>query len=195
MVNILFPGAVNFNSFHGCLKCTIVGKHHKDLRTNVFPIAKAPSRTDFGYRNRIYKGHHQTYRTREEGRVIDIFVETPLLRLPIDMVEDIIVGDSLHLLLGITKKLLTLYKDGQIYHKKWSPETINSIDKILNTIRLPLEIQRHFRGLNYLCRWKASECGSFLNYVGIVILEAFLDDEHFQNFANLFCAVTISSSD
>lgn len=142
MFNISIPGAVNFNSFNGCLKCTIVGKHHKDLRTSVFPITKAPSRTDFGYRNRIYKGHYQTYRTREEGKVIDIFVETPLLRLPIDMVEDIIVSDSLHLLhLGITKKLLTLYKDGQKYHKKWSPETIISIDKILNTIKLTVEIR------------------------------------------------------
>lgn len=136
------------------------------------------------------------YKTRENGKVKMVFVDTPLLKLPIDIVEDVIVGDSLHLLhLGITKKLLSIYKDGHFYHKKWSVETVSTIDKILTTVKLPLEIHRQGRGLLNLTHWKASECASFLNYIGIAILPEFIDKEHYENFANLFCAVTICSSE
>lgn len=126
----IFLGTANFNAFNGCLKCSIVGHHQKELHMNVFPTALASKRTDSGFRNRIYEGHHQTYKTRENGKIKMFFVETPLLQLPIDIVEDIIVSDSLHLLhLGITKRLLTIYKDGHLYHKKWSSETVSTIDK------------------------------------------------------------------
>lgn len=189
-------GTANFNSSHGCLKCTIVGNHQKELHTNVYPTTIAPKRTDSGFRNKIYDGHHQTYKTRENAKLKMVFVETPLLRLPMDIIEDVIVSDSLHLLhLGITKKLLTIFRDGQLHHKKWSMETVSTIDKILSTVKLPLEIHRQGRGLQHLSHWKASECASFLNYIGIAILPEFIDKQHYENFTNLFCAVTICSSD
>lgn len=188
---------MNFNAFHGCLKCSVVGERQSELHINVFPTKAAPKRTDTGFRNKAYEGHHQMYTVRENGKTKKVYVETPLLRLPIDMVEDVIVSDSLHLLhLGITKKLLSIYKDGQKHHKKWSADTTTAeFDKILNTIKLPVEIHRQVRGLHYLSHWKASECGSFLNYIGIAILSEFVDKCQFENFANLFCAVTICSND
>ncbi|XP_065084050.1 uncharacterized protein LOC135706363 [Ochlerotatus camptorhynchus] len=98
-------GSVNFTSFHGCLKCITVGERSNDLPVNIFPVTNASKRTDEGYRNRSYGEHHQVYKVRENGKLKQIFVATPLRRLPIDMVEEIIVSDSLHLLhLGITKK-------------------------------------------------------------------------------------------
>ncbi|XP_065072801.1 uncharacterized protein LOC135697134 [Ochlerotatus camptorhynchus] len=87
-------GSVNFNSFHGCLKCTTVGERSNDLRVNVFPVSNAPKRTDEGYRNRSYGEHHQVYKVRENEKLKKIFVATPLLRLPIDMAEDIIVCNT-----------------------------------------------------------------------------------------------------
>lgn len=47
-------GTVNFNAFHGCLKCTIVGERSNDLHVNVYPVAEAPKRTDEGFRYRLY---------------------------------------------------------------------------------------------------------------------------------------------
>lgn len=195
-LNLTISGTANFNAFHGCLKCTVVGERQNDLHINVFPTTAAPKRTDLEFRNKAYGAHHQVYKVLENGKSKKVYVETPLLRLPLDIVEDVIVSDSLHLLhLGITKKLLSIYKDGQIHHKKWSPDTVIAIDKLLNTIKLPVEIHRQVRGLHYLSHWKASECGSFLNYIGIAILSEFIDKAQFENFTNLFCAVTICSND
>lgn len=136
------------------------------------------------------------YKIQENGKSKKVYVETPLLQLPIDTIEDVIVSDSLHLLhLGITKKLLSIYKEGHLYYQKWPPNTVAAVDKVLNSIKLPMEIHRQVRGLQYLSHWKASECGSFLNYIGIAILPEFIDKAQFKNFANLFCAVTICSND
>lgn len=118
---------------------------------NVYPTTMAPKRTDCGFRDRIYDGHHQTYKTRENAKLKIVFVEAPLLRLPMDMIEDVTVSDSLYLLhLGITKKLLTILRDGHLHHQKWSMETVSTIDKILSTLKLPLEIHRKGRGLQHL---------------------------------------------
>lgn len=177
------------------MKCTTVGEHSRDLRTNVYLVAEAPKRTDEGFRNRSYGEHHQVYKIKENGKFQKIFIESPLLRLPIDIVEDVIVSDSLHLLhLGITKKLLTIYKEGQKHYAKWSKTATESIDNILSNIRLPSEIHRKVRGLRFLCHWKASECASFLNYIGIALLKHFVDEKHYENFVNLFYAITICSS-
>lgn len=169
--------------------------HSSELRVNVFPVSIAPKRTDEGFRNRSYIEHYQVYKKRETGKLKKIFVVSPILRLPIDVIEDVIVSDSLHLLhLGITKKLLTMYKEGQMYYTKWSKTTTERIDDILSHIKLPCEIHRRMRGLRSLCHWKASECASFLNYVGIALLKHFVDKQHYTNFVNLFYAITICSS-
>lgn len=141
--------------------------------------------------------HHQVYKTSANRKVTKVPIVTPLLKLPIDMVEDVIVADSLHLLhLGTMKNLLLIYKDG---HKiadnvKWSPGNIEQISTMLNQLKLPMEFHRKSRGINMLCHWKASECAVFLNYIGIALLRHFLTEEHYQNFVILFCATTICST-
>lgn len=163
---------------------------------NSYPLALASKRTDEGYRNKLYEGHLQVYRYKDNGKITQKYVETPLLRLNIDLVEDVIVADSLHLLhLGGMKKLLTIYKEGNAYQRKLATSTVSEINAILSQIKLPVEIHRPMRSLDYLCRWKGTELGSFLNYVGVAILEPFLPKDHYENFLNLFCATTICSSD
>ncbi|XP_065088016.1 uncharacterized protein LOC135709552 [Ochlerotatus camptorhynchus] len=106
-------GVVNFNSHHGCMKCCTIGQHSTLLRTNIFPRTFAPKRTDAAFRSGMYDEHYQIYKTRENGKLKRTPVVSPLLQLPIDIVEDVIVADSLHLLhLGITKRLILAYKDG-----------------------------------------------------------------------------------
>lgn len=91
----------NFNAQNGCLKCTTVGEYSYTSHCNFFPQTESTKRTDAGFRNKIYGSHHKT--------------DSPLLKLPIDMIEDIPVGDSLHLIdLGIMKKCLIGWRDGKI---------------------------------------------------------------------------------
>lgn len=125
-------------------------------------------------------------------------VVSPLLKLPIDMVQDVIVSDSAHLLhLGITKRFLEAYKNGHdgCPGCKWSKSDVEKMSIILNETKLPVEIHRAQRGLDVLSHWKASECAVFLNYVGISLLKHFLVDEHYINFVRLFAATTICSTD
>lgn len=194
----LFLGTVNFNSLHGCLKCCTVGVHSTLVRTNIFPQTLAPKRTNEGFRGGEYDDHYQVYKVREGGKLKRITVVSPLLKLPIDMVEDVIVSDSLHLLhLGITKRLLISYKDGHngLEIKKWSNSEIEHISTTLKSIRLPVEIHREVRGIDCVGHWKGTECASFLHYIGIILLKHYINEDHFNNFANLFCAVIICSAD
>ena len=65
--------------------------------TQIF--SRGPKRTNNGFRNTIYGSHHK--------------FDSPLLQLPIDMVQDFPISDSLHLIdLGITKRCLTGWRDG-----------------------------------------------------------------------------------
>lgn len=114
------------------------------------------------------------------------------------MIQDIVVSDSLHLLhLGVMKRLLTTYRDGQLGFDgtTWSKETRIEIDNILHNTKTPKEFHRSMRGLCDLPHWKASECAVFLNYVGLAIFEEYLHGPYYTHFLALFCAVTICSTD
>lgn len=148
----------------------------------------------------MYKNHHGTYKYRDEnGKLKKSPIITPLLQLPnLDMIQDIVVSDSLHLLhLGVMKRLLTTFKDGHAGFDgtTWTKATQIEIDKILHNTKTPLEFHRSIRGLCDLTHWKASECAVFLNYVGLAIFEEFLHGTYYTHFISLFCAVTICSTD
>lgn len=76
-------GVSGFNSYHGCIKCTVVGEWDKKGHHMSFPRLDCPKRTDNSFRSKADEDHHKE--------------DTPLTRLPIDMVEDIIIADELHL--------------------------------------------------------------------------------------------------
>lgn len=178
------------------MKCCSVGEYSKELRTTIFPQMNANSRTDHDFRNKLYGKHHQDYKIRKDRKIVKIPIETPFLKLPIDMIQDFIVSDSLHLLhLGVMKKLLLIYRDGHSNHVKWPAETIKCISDFLTRVKLPMEIHRSVRGIDHITHWKGSEFGSFLNYIGIVVLRPFLNEEHYTNFVRLFCATVICSTD
>ena len=78
-----------------------------------------PKRTDETFRNRTDPDHHK--------------MDTPLEKLPIDMIKSIPVSDSLHLLdLGITKRLLTGWVYGNLGLKtKWSANVTKMVSDFL----------------------------------------------------------------
>ncbi|XP_031329109.1 uncharacterized protein LOC116160111 [Photinus pyralis] len=176
-------GVANFNGQHGCLKCTTVGEYSYLTHCNVFPRIDCPKRTDEGFRLKMYGSHHKC--------------ATPLEELPINMIEDFPIADSLHLLdLGIMKRCLMGWRDGTFrnFNMKWSANDIYGVSQYLRGCRLPSEIHRAVRGLECLPHWKGLEYRSFLYYIGIVILKKYLPRDVYEHFLLLFCAVTICSS-
>lgn len=173
----------NFNGQNGCLKCTTVGEYSYVSHCNVFPRINCPKRTNEGFREKIYDLHHKHY--------------SPLEELPIDMVEDFPIGDSLHLLdLGIMKRCLFGWRDGHFgtYRTKWCARESENISKFLKSCKMPSEIHRSVRGLDCLSHWKGTEYRTFLYYIGIVVLRKSLPYDVYEHFLVLFCAVTICSS-
>ncbi|CAG9789833.1 unnamed protein product [Diatraea saccharalis] len=98
-------GVCNFHGKHGCMKCVTVGEYSHNSHTVTFPDTICSERTNDGFRNKLYGAHHKN--------------DSPLLNLPIDLVKDFPVGDSLHLIdLGIMKRLLVAWRDGSTERTK-----------------------------------------------------------------------------
>ncbi|XP_045461545.1 uncharacterized protein LOC123671624 [Harmonia axyridis] len=176
-------GVTNFNSKHGCLKCTTVGEYSHISHTVYFPTIVCEKRTNAGFHAKLYGSHHKQ--------------DTPLSLLPIDMVEDFPVSDSLHLIdLGVMKRCLLGWRDGSFgtYKTKWCAKDITDVSHFLEKCKLPSEVHRAVRGLNVLCHWKGSEYHTFLHYLSIVILKDVLPLDVYQHFLNFFCAITICST-
>lgn len=174
---------ISFNGKYGCIKCTTKGRYSQLSRTMTYPELNAPLRTDERFRTNQYPDHQRGY--------------TPLLKLPIDMVKDIVVGDSLHLLeLGVMKKLLNGWRTGSMSMKaKWSSSQKKELSEYLVEVKFPVEIHRQMRALEFISLWKGLEYRNFLNYVGIVVLKDYLPEKFFNHFLYLFCAVRICSSE
>lgn len=177
-------GTVNFNAYHGCLKCHVIGEYDNDQRNMSFPRTDMPRRTDDTFRQQLDKDHHK--------------FDSPLLSLPIDMVDDIVVCDMLHQLhVGIMKKLLLCFT-GQVrkmgFYSRWDHYRIKQVSQFLIKCNMPSDINRAVRPLDCLAFWKATEFRTFLHYIGPVILRDFLPHDAYEHFLAFFCAVTICSS-
>lgn len=175
-------GTVNFNAKEGCQKCCIVGKYSHISNTVVFTKIHTPARTDELFRSKEYVNH--------------IKVDTPLAKLPIDLIKDFVVADPLHLLeLGVMKRLIVGWRTGNLgYATKWSMNEQAEISELLVKIQMPSEIHRDARSLKLFSNWKGLEFRNFLNYYGVAILLNYLPKKHYEHFLKLFCAVTICSA-
>lgn len=178
----MISGTVNFNGYSSCLKCTTRGKYyHKEHRIS-FPRIDMPRRTDATFRNRTDLDHHK--------------MDTPLEKLPIDMIKCFPVSDSLHLFdLGIIKRLLTGYVYGTLgFKSKWSANETKLVSDFLLQCKMPSEIHRAIRGLDCLKFWKGTEYRTFGLYVGPVILKDYLSEEIYQHYMLFFYGMVICYS-
>lgn len=171
----------NFNGKFGCLKCTTKGRYSHETRTMTFPEVQADLRTDQQFREFKYPEHQRAI--------------SPLTELPIDMIEDVIVADSLHLLeLGIMRKLMNSWRTGAMTKRaKWSVHGKQQFSAELVALRFPAEIHRRMRSLEHMSLWKGLEFRIFLNYAGVVLLKDYLPSKYYDHFLLLFCAVRICS--
>ncbi|XP_041985034.1 uncharacterized protein LOC121737423 [Aricia agestis] len=180
----LVKGVCNFNAKHGCLKCTVVGEYSHKSHTVFFPKTDCPRRNDADFRSKKYGCHHK--------------YDSPLLALPIDMIEQFPVGDSLHIIdLGIMKRLLIGWRDGNFgtLITKWPTNVIEKVSQFLLCCQMPKEIHRSVRSLKDLSHWKGSEFRTFLLYLSYVILKDVLDNAAYHHFLLFFSTVTICTSE
>lgn len=146
-----------------------------------FPVTNATLRTDHSFRQRTQPAHHK---------------ECSLLEtLPIDLVDDVIVADSLHLLEhGVMKKCLNMWMKGStLFDFKFTKVDIRELNKAIYQAdkEMPSDCHRSLRPITYMKYWKGTEFRTFLLYVGVVVLKDYLDVEAYDNFLQLFCAVRI----
>lgn len=95
------------------------------------------------------------------------------------------------------KKLLcyTGQKKSKSKIGKWNARTMIEINEFLNNCHMPSEINRSVIGLDTISFWKATEFRTFLHYIGPVLFRTYSDNESYQNFLCLFCAITICSNE
>jgi len=148
-----------------------------------FKDLDAPRRTNESFRNKNDPSHHKA--------------TTPLLKLPINLVDDFPVGDALHLLhLGLMKRFLIGWCNGHFgYGAKWSANDKKSISEYLINCCVPSEIHRKMRSLSELCRWKGTEHKTFLLYISIVVLKNHISKFHYEHFLLFYCSIAILNSE
>ena len=115
--------------------------------------------------------------------------------LDLDMVLDFPV-DPMHLVdLGVCRKLLLTWICGPL-ERRLPKNLVEIISARLELLRdyIPREFARLSRSLKFIDRWKATEFGLFVSYIGPVVLAGILSSRLFDNFLVLHVAVRILSS-
>lgn len=82
------------------------------------------------------------------------------------------------------------------FPRTWSKREEDEISALMRKCNdtLPFEIHRSIRSLDHINYWKGTEFRSFLLYLGVVVLKKFLNQDEYDMFVKLHCAVTICST-
>lgn len=147
-----------------------------------FPEINAPKRTDKDFRMQADDSYHIS--------------RTLLQEIPdLDFVKDFVL-DYMHLVcLGVTRKLLNLWINGNIrcrlqYHVQYDIKRISIAPNNLKQCT-PKEFTRKPRSLKYLKHWKATEYRQILLYTGPVVLKSILSQDNYNHFISLHVAIRI----
>ncbi|CAI6349946.1 unnamed protein product [Macrosiphum euphorbiae] len=160
--------------YSSCIRCRIEGERINN--TTCFLGTNFSKRTHSDFLNRVDDDHHIT-------STVSILTEIP----GINIVEDFSL-DYMHLVcLGVMKKMLLLWlgvsKNAPV-NVRIPSRSVNSISNhllLLNTF-VPSDFSRKCRGLNEICRFKATEFRLFLLYTGPVVLKDILNNECYFHF-------------
>lgn len=164
--------------YSACDKCTEAGEYRGRV---IYESVSAPTRTNESFRSQLDEDHHVG--------------ESPLLRLPIDLIS-IFPTEYMHnVCLGVMRKLLNVWIGGDL-NVRIQSRFIKSISQklIFCSKFIPVEFNRKPRSLSELARWKATEYRMFLLYVGPVVLKDILPRSLYDNFLLFYTAITILCS-
>ncbi len=167
----------NHNGYYGCGKCEVKGAYVQNRV--VFLKTYINLRTNQSFRAESQAQHH--------------LGKTPLLQLSTDIVDDF-PYEYMHLVcLGVTKKLLKLWKEGKRHGFRLRPKTIKIVSEKLVQTRntITSDFVRRPRSLDELDRWKATEFRTFLLYTGPVVLKGKIEEKYYHHFLVLSTAIRI----
>lgn len=170
----LLSGIKGHTGYFGCSKCCQEGIFINSRMT--FPELSASPRTNNSFREKHDENHHKFTSILEE--------------LDIDMVKQIPL-DYLHvILLGVVKKLIRMWLNGNLKNRLPSIGVKQINHKLLTMASTqPMEFQRKIRSLDDFGYFKASELRTFLLYSGPVALKDILPPENYHHFLLLHISV------
>lgn len=169
----------NHGGYSACERCTVHGK--RVANRTVYPPDESELRTDHSFRAQFDPAHHVGL--------------SPLLDLPIDMVNSFTL-DAMHLLyLGVMKKLLDCWIHGKLPFRKLSHNSKTQLSALLLRLKnqIPQEFQRTTRSLDEIAKFKATEFQFILLYIGPIIFKTVLDSDVYKHFMLLHVACRILS--
>ena len=152
--------------YFGCNHCTQKGLWLKKV---TYPEVDVTMRTDTSFRNHEQIDHHHG--------------NTPLSRLPIDMVLDFPL-DYMHVsCIGVMKRLLLVWKQGPRATRLSATNILTISEKLLQLKpHLPSLFSRKPRSLLDVERWKATELRQFMLYTGKYVLQKVMNRDIYNNF-------------
>ncbi len=167
--------------YSACEKCTVSGEYYENRV--VYKTDKSEvERTNVSFRAHTDEDHH--------------IAESPLIKLPVDLIS-VFPYEYMHLMcLGVTRKLITLWTRGKVNVFRLSAKQVDSISEKLLKLKpqIPLEFNRKPRSLRDIDRWKATEFRQFLLYTGPIVLVNVLPEEHYSLFMCFHVAARILAS-
>ncbi|KAE9529672.1 hypothetical protein AGLY_011768 [Aphis glycines] len=163
------------NAYHGCNTCIDEGVFNK---TMTFLTTNSPMRTNSSFRNETDENYHKG--------------TSPLVKLPINMIDDIPVDNMHCVYVGVTKRLIKFWVKGK-KDIRLLDESKNDINKSILNLRsyVPSEFARLPRSIDDIDHWKATELRTFILYYGHIVLKGKLQKRFYQHFLLLFSAIRL----
>lgn len=169
------------NAYYSCSICIQSGEYLKGRMC--FPECDASLRSDITFRNRIHEEHHLN-----DGESI-----SPFERLSnIDMIYSFPL-DYMHLLLlGVMKKLLLIWRAGDL-SSRMSANAQTEMTRMLLNVRVTQSrnFSRLSRSFDDISNWRSTEFRTFLLYTGPCILKDLIQPEMYSNFLYLHIATKL----
>ena len=167
---------VQHGGYFACERCEVEGEYLNGKI--VYQELNAVLRTDSSFRHQRNPEHHHGI--------------SPLVNLPIDMVQSFPL-EYMHLIcLGVVRRLIMEWLQGA-FDVRLSAHKVTQISGHLSRLakHTPKDFSRLPRALSEVKKWKATEFRQFLLYFGPVVLKGVLHEEVYEHFLSLHAAVSM----
>lgn len=166
--------------YSSCDKCVVSGEYYKNKI--VMDSLTCQKRTNESFRQQIDEEHHMSH--------------SPLVRLPIDLIETFPIDYMHNVCLGIVRKLLHIWIGGPLNVRVPNRKIKIISENLLNLKQMiPREFNRKPRSLEEISYWKATEFRTFLIYLGPLVLKDVLDVAVYENFLAFHFSISVLISE
>ncbi|XP_070161256.1 uncharacterized protein [Polyergus mexicanus] len=179
-----FVLCVNGHSgYFSCTKCRTEGEYVGNRIC--FPQVNAPLRTDDDFKRKIDENYHKPD------------ITCSLLQIPHFKPVNDVPLDYMHLIcLGIMRKLIYLWLDGELHYRLQSRAVQEISTRLVIQLKpsIPAEFARKPRSMNCVKLWKATEYRLILLYTGPLAFKSILKKNVYIHFLILHVIIRILSS-